>query len=158
MALEYEFVDEFAGLRPTVRGAGNRERFDFWLNQLLYTRATARACCVWGQLGAALKVAREEEDPAMRKALASERVLPLYIELDNCVGEAYGLLMATVTDIGGIQTVINWEGHNAILGIEMVVPELTEMLGGPLPEGAMIPAEYQGEPRLIVPTVRSLLP
>ncbi len=154
---EYEFVDEFAKLRPDVRGAGNRERFDFWCNQLLYTRATAKACCAWGQLEAVLKVARVEKDLAKRKALAAENVLPLYKELVACVGEAYGLLMATVTDIGGIQTVINWEGHNALLGIEKAAAELTEMLGGPLPEEAAIPTQYQGKPRLIVPTVRSLL-
>ncbi|NQT38082.1 MAG: hypothetical protein HQ581_11365 [Planctomycetes bacterium] len=154
---EYAFVDEFAKLRPAVRGAGNRERFDFWCNQLLYTRATAKACCVWGQFAAALKVAREEKDPAKRKALAAERVLPLYVELVHCVGEAYELLMATVTDIGGIQTVINWEGHNGLLGIETTGRELTEMLGQPLPPTAAIPTQYQGRPRLIVPTVRSLL-
>jgi len=67
------------------------------------------------------------------------------------------VLVVGSDDIGGIQTVINWEGHNALLGIEKIVPELTEMLGGPLPDEAAIPAQYQGEPRLIVPTVRSLL-
>ncbi|KKK47598.1 hypothetical protein LCGC14_3153580, partial [marine sediment metagenome] len=155
--IEFAFVDEHAKLRPAVRGAGNRERFNFWCNQLLYTRATTKACCAWGQLEAALKVAREEKDPARRKTLAVENVLPLYQELVACVGEAYGLLMATVTDIGGIQTVINWEGHNGLLGIEKTGRELTEMLGGPLPKDAAITAQYQGEPRLIVPTVRSLL-
>ena len=28
----YAFVDELAALRPQVNGAGNLERFDYWLN------------------------------------------------------------------------------------------------------------------------------
>ena len=154
---EFTFVETFEKLRPAVRGAGNRERFDFWLNQFRYTRATAQARCVWGRFAKVLAEARAEKDAAKRKALAAKKLLPLYRELVQRVGEAYRLLLATVTDIGGMQTVINWEGHNALLGIEKIAGELTRMLGAALPADSVAPREYRGPPRLIVPTVRSLL-
>ena len=154
---EYAFADEFANLRPAVRGAANLERFDFWCNQLLYARATAKARCAWGRLQVVMKAARAEKDPVKRKALVEEKVLPRYRELVASVGEAYRLLLATVTDIGGIQTVLNWEGHNDLLGIKKTGSEVSKILGAPLPADAVAPAEYQGEPRLIVPTKRTVL-
>ena len=36
---EYTFVDAFAALSPKVKGAGSRERYDYWLNTFLYLRA-----------------------------------------------------------------------------------------------------------------------
>ena len=154
---EYAFAGEFAELRPAVRGAANLERFDFWCNQLLYTRATAKARCAWGRLQTVLKTAGAEKDPVKRKAVFEEKVLPPYRELVASVGEAYRLLLSTVTDIGGIQTVLNWEGHNDLLGIEKTGSAISKVLGAPLPADAVAPAEYQGEPRLIVPTKRTLL-
>jgi len=38
---EFVYVDQFETLRRGVRGAGNLDRFDFWLDRFRYTRATA---------------------------------------------------------------------------------------------------------------------
>jgi hypothetical protein len=154
---EYAFVNEFEALRPKVEGSDNLERFDFWLNQFRYTRATARACCTWGQLDAVLKQMREEKDKEKQKTIAETKALPLLIELVAQVKEAYQLLLATITEIGGMQTVLNWEGHNQLLGIETHGQEIAAILGTELPPAAIPAKEYQGESRLIVPTVRSVL-
>jgi hypothetical protein len=154
---EFEFVDQFEKLRPRVRGTANLERFDFWLHHLLEIRTTARAKCVWGRLENALKQARQEEDAEKQRKFAAEVVLPVYEEFVSLVGKAYGLLLASVTDMGGIEKVLNWEGHNNLMGIEKTGRELAAMLGQPLPPEAIAPKTYQGEPRLIVPTVRTLL-
>lgn len=52
---------------------------------------------------------------------------------------------------------LNWEGHNNVLNIRETAKELTEMIGEPLPDDAAATKDYQGKPRLIVPTVRTLL-
>jgi len=154
---EFGYVDQFEKLRPSVHGAGNLERYDFWLNQFRYTRATAHAECIWGRLENALKQARLEEDAQKRRQLATDLVLPIYKELVAQVGEAYRLLLTTVTEISGIECVLNWEGHNNLLGIEKTGQEIAGMLGRELPPDAHAPKEYQGEPRLIVPILRTLL-
>ena len=41
-AEEYEFVDQLRDLRPLVQGPGNRERFDYWLNNFRYLRAVGK--------------------------------------------------------------------------------------------------------------------
>jgi len=38
---EFGFVAELEALRPQVRGAGNLQRFDYWLNTFRYMRAMA---------------------------------------------------------------------------------------------------------------------
>ncbi|HZL42308.1 MAG TPA: hypothetical protein VFD66_03395 [Verrucomicrobiae bacterium] len=50
----YAFVDEFAALEKSVRGSGNRERFQYWLNTFRYMRATAELRCAWGSYNAVL--------------------------------------------------------------------------------------------------------
>ena len=154
---EFVYVDQFETLRPAVHGAGNLERFDFWLNQFRYTRATAQAQCTWGRLENALKQTRLEGDAEKRRTLTREVVLPVYTELVAQIGEAYRLLLATVTEISGIEAVLNWEGHNNLLGIEKTGQEIADVLGQALPPQALAPKEYRGQPRLIVPTLRTLL-
>jgi len=154
---EYAFVDEFEKLRRKVRGAGSLERFDYWLNNFRYTRAAAKAECSWGQLEIALNKVRSEEDIEKKKTIAKEKVLPIYAELVSQIGDAYRLQMATITTLGGMQTILNWEGHNNLLGIDKSGKELAEMLGEKLPPEVIPTKKYHGEPKLIVQTVRSLL-
>jgi len=157
VSAEFEFVAELQELRPMVRGAGNLERFDYWLNTLRYTRAAAEAKCIWGRLRNAMKQARAEEDADKKKTIAKEKVLPIYTELVEKVGQACTLQLATVSDVGGLATVLNWEGHNNMLNIRENGKELAEMLGEELDAHAVASTKYQGEPRIIVPTIRTLL-
>jgi hypothetical protein len=62
-----------------------------------------------------------------------------------------------VTTAGGMGNVTNWQQH--ILPGLLTGPgeELAKILGEPLPADALPGKDYQGEPRLFVPTVRTLL-
>jgi len=82
---QYGFVEAFAGLRPKVRGAGCRERFDWWLHQFRFMVAIERVRTAW----------HRKDTDALRTALT----------------EAYGHLLATVTTTGGLGTVANLEQH-----------------------------------------------
>jgi hypothetical protein len=50
VAGQYRFVEEIAALSPKVLGAGNRERFDWWLNTFRCARGMAQAGCLRGAL------------------------------------------------------------------------------------------------------------
>ncbi len=154
---EYAFVDEFEKLRPSVCGKGSLERFDYWLNNFRYARATGHAECVWGELGRVMNEANQQEDAQLRKAIAAKKVLPVYKELVSQVGEAYRLQLSTIGTVGGMQTILNWEGHNNLLNIRETYKRLSEMLEKDISDEVVLTKDYQGEPRLIVPTVRTLL-
>lgn len=152
---EYGFVDELAALRPKVRGAGNRERFDYWLNNFRYLRAMAQVNCTWFRFTNAVSKARAEEDPAARKELTRKTALPLRVELVRQAGEVYQFLLATISNPGELGTIANWEQHLLPDLLEKPAKELAEILGEDLPADAQPSRVYRGTLRVIVPTVRS---
>lgn len=158
VAKSYSFVAELEQLRPRVKGPGNRERFDWWLNTFRYHRHLAEIRCALGVLAVALKGAEAASDPARRRQQV-EAALSAYQEVVRLYGEAYRLLLATVNTAGGLATVVNLENnaHFWPVAIDQPAARLRAASGGSLPPGAVPQKQYQGEPRLIVPTVRTLL-
>ncbi|HOY59555.1 MAG TPA: malectin domain-containing carbohydrate-binding protein, partial [Verrucomicrobiota bacterium] len=119
VAPQFAFVDEIEQLRPRVRGAGNIERFDYWLSAFKYLRSLAQLRCA---------LARPEPD-----------------ELTRLFAEVYRHLLATVNTPGGLAMVVNLENHPG-WGLAVAAQAKTPW-----------PKTYAGEPRLIVPTVRSVV-
>ena len=152
---DYAFVDELEALRPKVQGAGNLERFDYWLSNFRYMRATAHVDCLWTQYNTAIAKVKAEKDPEARKRMAREAALPVRKQLVGQVGEAYRHLLLTVSTPGELGTVMNIEQHNLPRLLVGPGDELSKILGEPLPADAVPSKEYDGPPRLIVPTVRS---
>ncbi len=155
VAKEYAFVDELAALRPKVRGAGNLERFDYWLDNFRFMRAGARANCTWARFNAPMAKVKAEKDPAAQKRLARELALPVRKELIAQVTEVHRRLLATVTTTGEMGTVTNWQQHNMPEIVGKPGEELARLLGEPLPADAMPPKEHPGGPRMFVPFVRT---
>jgi hypothetical protein len=81
----FRFVDDLEELRGRVRGAGNLERFDYWLDTFRYYRSLARVRC----------------------ALAGQKA----DGITQLWGEAYRSLLATVNTPGGMAMVVNMENH-----------------------------------------------
>ncbi len=119
VARRYAFIDELENLRGHVHGAGNLDRFDYWLNTFQYHRGLARLRCA--------------------------SAVPEAGEITRLLAAAYRHLLATVNTPGGMAMVVNLENHRG---------------WGPLLAKAVKqawPREYGGQPRIIVPTVRSVL-
>jgi len=154
---DYAFVDELAALRPQVKGAGNLERFDFWLNQFRYMRSNAQVNCTWARFNEAIKTVKAEKDAEAQKRLARDLALPIRKELVAQVAEVHRHLLATVTTTGLMGNVTNWQQHIMPFLLGEPGDELAKILGEPLPEDAVPSKAYQGEPRLFVPTVRTCL-
>ncbi|HQH73413.1 MAG TPA: malectin domain-containing carbohydrate-binding protein, partial [bacterium] len=102
---EYEFVGKLESLRSKIQGQGSRERFDYWLNSFRFLRSLGRINCEWAALNQAIQKAKDEPDAARRRALARREALPIRIQLIQTVNEAYGALLATVSNTGEMGTV-----------------------------------------------------
>jgi Malectin domain/Glycosyl hydrolase family 67 N-terminus len=152
---EYAFVERMAQLRPQVRGRGNLERFDYWLNSFRYLRAVGRLNCTWARFNAAMTKVKAEKEPQLRKRLARQIALPVRKELVVQAADVQRYLLATVSTNGGMGNVANWQQH--IMPTLLTEPgrELAGILGEDLPADAMPSESYQGPLRVIVPTVRS---
>jgi hypothetical protein len=154
---EYAFVDELAALQPQVKGAGNLERFDYWLNTFCYLRSIGQVRYVWGRFDVAMKKVRAEKDPAAQKKLARELALPIRKELVAAFAELHRYLLATVSNPGELGTVANWQQQTLPTLLTAPGQELAKLLGADLPADAIPSKEHVGKPRLFVPEVRTNL-
>ncbi|MBU6399705.1 MAG: hypothetical protein KGS61_05255 [Verrucomicrobia bacterium] len=153
----YDFVDDFAALGPEVRGAGNRERFDYWLATFRYLRGIGEVNCIWAKFNQALTQVKAEPDATARQRLAARLALPLRRELVRAVGVVFQNLFATVSTTGELGTVANWQQHLLPALLEKPGADLAALIEQPLPAEAQPPGIYQGPTRIIVPTVRSVV-
>ena len=151
----YKFLDELEALRPKIKGAGYRERLDYWLETFRYMKAMAQINCTMPRLTNALAEAKAQKEPAAQKQAVREKVLPIRRELVKYVTEMYRHLLAIVSNPGELGTVANWEQHIFPDLLEKPAKEMEQILGEPLPADCQLPKQYQGPPRLIVPTVRT---
>ncbi|HPO16131.1 MAG TPA: malectin domain-containing carbohydrate-binding protein [Candidatus Hydrogenedentes bacterium] len=154
---EYVFVDALAALSPRVKGFGNQERFNYWLNNFRMLRAAGKMRCAWAEFNAAFEPVKKETDADKKKQLARESVLPKRIALVQAAREAFEALLATVSTYGEMGNVTNLEQHTFPTMLEAPGKELADILGEPLPAEALLPAHYTGAPRVIVPTKRGLI-
>ena len=158
-AKRYDFVDEFAKLRGKIRGKGNIERFDYWLNMFQHAKAMSEAGCMLGRLDETIKQIEKQSDPKTRKQLAEKDALPLRKELAKKWGEMATYLLETVSNTGEMGAVANIEQHSMkrLRLLNKHDKALEAALERPLPEDTNTWMDYRGEPRIIVPTVRGNL-
>jgi len=153
----YAFVDGFSGLRTRVEGAGNLERFDYWRGQFETMRETARFNCLWAMYNRAVEEARAARSAADRAALAKEGPLRIRLEMATSLRRIFGGLLTTVSTTGEMGTIANWEQHILPGAWEQPNAELRRLMGEDLPSELDLGQEYKGNPRIIVPTVRTSL-
>jgi hypothetical protein len=154
---EYSFVDEFAALSPEVKGAGSRERYDYWLNTFLYLRAVGEVNCAWGEYNRIMARIKQEKDAAAQRDMARHLALPVRTKMVRLVGVVFDHLLATVSTTGELGTVANWNQHNLPVLLTKPGEELAKLLGEPLPADARLTQAYHGPTRIIVPTKRTSL-
>jgi len=153
---EYAFVDELEALREKVEGAGNQERFLYWLNTFQYMRRTSEMRCIWAEYDKAMEQVRAAKTPGEQKQLARETVLPLRKKLIAAVSAAYNHLLCTVSSPGEMGTIANLEQHTFPGMLDTPGQELAGLLGEPLPADAVLSRQQSPTTtRLIMPTVRT---
>ncbi len=155
---EYAFVDELAALESRVRGKGNAARFAYWLASFTYMREMAHLECLWAVYNAAWEALRNLPDEKARTEAAEQNLLPIRERMVNGLKALYRNLLATISNPGELGTVANWEQHLLPALMHRPGEELQKALGKEIPPQARLPKDYDGPLRVIVPTVRTVLP
>jgi len=143
----YAFVEELAALRPQVKGAGNLERFDYWLHTYQGMAAMAEARCLRGQLNRAM--GRKDWQAALNARLDLARTWTRLMTLQTAI-------VRTPGEMGTIANLEHQTRRRTGL-VEGRDAELSKALGKPLPREAALGQEYTGAVQLILPTIRSLV-
>ncbi len=148
-ANRYTFVDKLEAIRPKVKGAGNLERFDYWLNTFRFTRAMAQFGCTAGEMNRMMK----GPDVDIKRALAVRQELArLWVTMIR-------FQIAAVDTPGEMGTIANLEQQSR--GAAQLLTKhdaaLIKLLGAELPAACQPSKAYEGPARIIVPTVRTLV-
>jgi len=155
----YQFVEQFAALRPSVQGKGSLERFDWWLNQFRYTRAMAQLGCMRGELDALIKqiddpnVSKPKQEAALKEAMQRRR------QLVPLLGDMVDHLLGTLNNSSEMGTIANVE-QQSMLRTQLLTKhdeKLAQRLGKPLPDDCQPWHDYRGPIRIVVPAKRTSL-
>jgi len=159
VAKSYHFVDALAALQSEIQGAGNRERFDYWLSSFQFMKAMARVGCTLGELDKVMKQIEDEKKDDQKRQLIQQNALPLRRQLVDQWAEMVTYLLKVVSNSGEMGTVANIEQHSmgALQLLNKHDKAIEKVLNKPLPADMHPPKEYRGPARLIVPTARSSL-
>ena len=152
---EYRFVDQLAKLRSKVKGKGNLDRFDYWLNNFRFMKSNAYVNCLWAEYNEEMGKVRAGNDANARRRLAKRKAVPLRRKLVKAVADVYKYLLLTVSNTGEMGTLANWEQHILPTLITRPGRELAAILGEDLRSSAELSTAYDGPVRVIVPTVRT---
>ncbi len=153
----FDFLDEYANIQSSIKGGGNLERYNYWLNVFKYTRQMAEIGCLFGiQDSIALMLKTETNQQGK-----TERINEL-ISLKNQINEKWGNMVTYLLQYAGtsgdIGTIANLELHNQeqlklLTKYDCLISTVT---GKPAPQNELW-TDYRGDSRIIVPTKRNIL-
>ena len=133
----FQFVDEWAAIRPLVRGAGNLERFDYWLNTFRYLRAMSTAGGLRADLDSVMARIQTQSDPDARHSAVKE-VVALRVRLARAWEQMMTYLIASTDTPGELGTIANLEQHTRkqLRFLALHDTAIEKLTGKPLPADA----------------------
>lgn len=154
----YKFIPQMEAILPTIPGAGNHERFEYWLNNLKYNKSLVETAYILKKLQLAVDEIKKENDLSKKRRMAEQTALPWRLELAKRWKQTSELLLAKASTTGEMGMIANLEMHNGLRSKNLTgYDQFLQELGVTLPPEAFPGKEYSGKTRVIVPTNESLL-
>ncbi len=154
-AADYAFVDRIESWRGKVKGAGNLERFEYWLNFFKYHRAFGKFACALGETEILLK--KVEKSGTTDAGSYMDQFVSQRIKLIESVNEALGYLLAYASTPGDLGTIANWEQHLLTYNVDGHAARIEKVTGRNLPADAIPSRAALNIKKVLVPTVRTVL-
>ena len=153
---QYGFIDKIEQLRPTVLGKGNLERFDYWLNQFKYLKATGKLACSLGTYQKNLLLSGKMKEPE-KLVFAKETMLPIAKQQISDLREVYRYLISATTTWGEIGNISNWQQHVVPSQVKPNIVELARYTGDSTLVSDLLPKSIDGMKKMIVPSPQTIL-
>jgi hypothetical protein len=148
---------ELESSRPRIKGAGNLERFDYWLNLIRATHLRVRTWVLANRLEMKLKAPNAIQGADQKRAFAQQEILPLRLEIARSYENLIAAFVMCARSPGEIGTIASIESGSRGRVVSAHDSAIAELLGVPLPAQAAIDTAYHGAPRICLSAKTSQL-
>jgi hypothetical protein len=138
------------GLRPRIKGAGNLERFDYWLNLIRASQLRVRTWVLADALAAKMKEVNAIPEAERRLSLVRTEVLPLRLGLARSYENMIASFVNCAKSPGEVGTISSIESGSRERIVSAQDKAIAQILGEPLPAEAAVRTAYGGAPRFFV--------
>ena len=146
---------EFEGLRPRIKGAGNLERLDYWLNLIRASQLRVRTWVLADRLTQKMKAANAIEEADRKLSFVRNEVLPLRLDMARSYESMIAAFVACAKSPGEIGTISSIESGSRGRIVSAHDKAIAQILGAPLPAEAAVTTAYGGTPRIFVSARRT---
>jgi hypothetical protein len=137
-------------LRPRIKGTGNLERYDYWLNHIKATRTRTETWRMGDSLLAKIKEAKEMKVADEQRRFVAEQIVPLRLSVARGYENTVSAYLNGVKTPGGLGVVYQIECAIQDRFFNNPDKEIVKMLGGALPPEAALNGAYRGSARIFV--------
>ena len=157
--MRYDFLEEMELAGNKIKGKGNSERFNYWLNVLRFNKAVLESTLSQIELNSLVEKIKRENDPLVQYKEALDEALPKRLELKNRWEKMNRILLEFVSNTGEMGTIANIEMHsvrklNCLTGHDDF---LKSVLKSELPDSINITESYSGDLRIVATTHQSII-
>jgi len=143
-------LHEMAGLRPRIRGAGNLERFDYWLNLVRATHLRVRTWVLANRLAAKLNEVKAIPEADNKRSFVRKEILPLRVDIARHYEDMITAFVNCAKSPGEIGTIASIESGSRGRIVSPHDKAIAKILGEPLPAEAAVRTAYRGASRIFV--------
>jgi hypothetical protein len=149
-------IDKLAVLRPRIAGAGNLQRFDYWLNTLRASVAMYEAGAVHGDLRNLVARMTSQKEPVQKKDLAAQAVA-LRIALTKVWDELMRLEILAADTPGELGIIANLERNSRTwdMWLTRFDKQITDVIGEALPASCVPAMSWDGPAMIKMLTIRT---
>lgn len=155
----YEFLADLEAYQGHISGAGNLERFAYWLNSYRFNEAVLEVTLSQIELNRIVERMKKVPDLKSKQELATREALPKRIELAERWETMNRILLSFVSTNGELGTIANLEMHNIRMNGNLTGHDdyLQEVLEAELPAETRVSKNYSGKTRIIATSNLSIL-
>jgi hypothetical protein len=146
-------VDELATMRKTIKGKGNLNRFDYWLNYLKASRLRVTTWVLSARLDSIMAKTAAMVNSDEKRNLVRQTALPIRISLVRSWEDMIAAYIDCARSTGEVGTITSIESGNRKRIMQRHDSTLVAILGNPLPEEASVRTSYRGSSGIFMSSV-----
>jgi hypothetical protein len=151
-------LGEMESLRPLIQGAGNLERFDYWLNSIRATRLRVRTWVLAGRLAAKMNEAVAIQAADAKADFVRNEVVPLRLDVARGYEAMITALLDCAKSPGEVGTISSIESGSRSRIVTAHDAAIAAALGRALPVEAAVATAYRGAHRIFLSSKLSQMP